>query len=123
MTSPGAALLKYIDARVRKDVARPGFVGRVCVGVKAPQPLWWVADFNARAVTLFSPSKPAHYDVAVGMDDDGAASLLGLPVTAGREPLRLVAGDAALLRRFVARYLQDVSPLMSRISAMAGRPR
>ena len=116
------ALLRYVDARVRRDKAVPGFVGRVAIGVKAArgQTAWWIADFGARnAETRFDVDKPQTYSVAVGLDDNGARALLGLPsVDDKRPPMQLVAGDRAFLRKFVDRYLRDVSPTQRRIGAM-----
>ncbi|OGQ09829.1 MAG: hypothetical protein A2138_19200 [Deltaproteobacteria bacterium RBG_16_71_12] len=113
-------LLNYLDARVRKDTLPPGFTGRVCVGVKdrarGGAVRWWIADFSDRARSYFAAERPREYGVAVGLDDDGARAMLGLPMSG--KPMQLVAGDRALLLKFVRRYLRDVSPLQSRIGAM-----
>ena len=119
--SAGALLLRYLDARVRRDRAMSGIAGRVVVGVRGVRgPRFWIADFGAVTKTFFADEKPKTYTVAVGLDDDGARSLLGLPVSGA--PQQLIAGDPKLLRRFVERYLRDVSPLRSRIGAMTHKP-
>lgn len=121
-TAETTLLLNYLDARVRRDTLPPGFAGRVCVGVKDASRggavRWWIADFSDRARTFFAADKPRDYSVAVGVDENGARAILGLPVQG--EPMQLVAGDRAVLKRFVQRYLKDVSPVMSRIGAMRG---
>lgn len=120
-TAETTLLLNYLDARVRKDTLPPGLVGRVCVGVKdrarGGVVRWWIADFSDQARTSFAAERPREYGVAVGLDDDGARAMLGLPVRG--QPMQLVAGDRALLLKFVRRYLRDVSPLQSRIGAMS----
>jgi hypothetical protein len=124
MPSPDATvlLLKYLDARVRRDKTAPGMKGRICFGIKGERgPRWWIADFDGKATTSFSNDKPSTYTVAVGVDDNGARALLGLPVEGER--LQLVAGDRAFLKRFVERYLRDVSPMKTRIGLMTSRGR
>ncbi len=49
------------------------------------------------------------------LDDAGADQLLGR--VPRRRPMKLVAGDPQLLRRFVGRYLKDSSPLATRLGA------
>lgn len=119
-SAAGTMLLRYLDARVRRDRAMPGFAGRVVVAVRGLRgPRFWIADFGADAKTAFSDEKPPSYSVAVGLDDAGARVLLGLPTSgAPQQPQQIVAGDPKLLRRFVERYLRDVSPLQSRLGAM-----
>jgi hypothetical protein len=108
----------YLDARVRKDRAPAGFAGTLAVGIKSVRgTAWWICEARAgqAAATRFASARPATCDVAVGLDDAGADQLLGrIP---RRRPLRLVAGDAALLKRFVGRYLKDASPLSVRLGA------
>jgi hypothetical protein len=126
MSEPAALLLRYLDARVRRDQALPGIAGRVCVGVRGPRgPRYWIADFapavgpkGGAASTRFSDTRPTGCTVTVGLDADGARALLALPVAG--PPMQLVAGDRKLLARFVERYLRDVSPLQSRIGALTG---
>ena len=115
VTEPAAILLlRYLDARVRQDRAMPGFKGRVCVGARLSASVnWWVADFDTRAHAAFVDARPASYSVAVGLDDNAARSLLGLPFHGKK--LELVAGDRRVLARFVDRYLRDLSPLQTRL--------
>lgn len=121
-TAETTLLLNYLDARVRRDRLPPGFSGRVCVGVKdaarGGAVRWWIADFSDRARTRYAADKPREYSVALGLDENGARAMLGLPLLGA--PMQLVAGDRAVLLKFVRRYLRDVSPLQSRIGAMRG---
>jgi hypothetical protein len=99
------ALLDYLDATVRGDRDAPGFAGRVCFGIRTAQgPRWWVAELGKRATTRFVAARPEAFDVAVALDDQGARSLVGLPVQ--RPPLKLISGSGRVLARFVRRYLR-----------------
>ena len=105
-------LLVLLDARVHRDRARPGARGVITFGVRSARFVhWWtctLSDESAR--TTFGRSKPAQYDVAVGLDEDGADALLGRC----QWGMKLVAGDRVLLARFAERYLTDVSPVEAR---------
>lgn len=110
------ALHAYLDARVKKDRAPAGFACTIAVGIRSVRGVaWWVCEAQPGkpAVARFAPARPTTCDVAVGLDDAGADQLLGR--VPRRRPLRMVAGDAALLKRFVGRYLKDASPLATRL--------
>jgi hypothetical protein len=109
-------LLTFIDEVVTRDAAPPGISGTICFGVRySTYVRWWIGTFGGKVTTAFSEEKPAKYDVAVGLDEAGAWSLLGAPIHG--EKMQVVAGDRELLRKFVRRYFKKQSALMLRTQA------
>lgn len=122
--APNPPLLESLDALVRAQPGPTGLKGSVCFGVRgAHSTRWWRADFGSGgAVTDFLDYLPAHVDVAVGLDPDEAAALLADDDAEPRpEGLRLIAGDAELLSRFISRYVARQSMLGLRASKGADR--
>ncbi|MFO0725517.1 MAG: hypothetical protein U1E65_17165 [Myxococcota bacterium] len=112
-------LLEALDALVRAQPGPMGLSGSVCFGVRgAERARWWRASFDARGgSTAFFDQLPAEVDVAVGLDPEEAAAILrGAIDEPPGEGLRLVAGDRALLARFVERYVARRSMLDLRVS-------
>ena len=109
---PGRDLdaLDALHALVSSDPAGAPVEGRVSVGIRARggDTRWWSVAMSRTSSRAGFHDSPPPSDVALVMDNDTARGLLvgRLPALPG---LLAIEGDAALLGRFVERYVRPRS--------------
>ena len=100
-------LLQVLAALVEADRGPAGFTGRVAVGVRT-SPRWYL--FEAATGTGRMVEEVPDADAWLGLGTAEAEAVLGRgPVPA--RPSVAVAGDEALIDRFLTRYLRSISLL------------
>ena len=105
-------LLESLDALVKAQAGPNGLRGHLCIGVRGDGPTrWWHAAFDGGVpVTQFIDQLPDNVDVAVGLEaGEAEAALTSWSAPPRRGLPGLVAGDQALLTRFLERYLTHQS--------------